>query len=128
MTIILKNHRRQEYLTHMGFFNLFSPTFGHIISEFGGGDNYLPLTCLKRDSFYETPTDKYQEFQDLVQRHADKLARMIARNNDDNKEMFDALSYSIRETMRNVFEHGKTDSLYYCAQYWPRSNKVEFAV
>jgi hypothetical protein len=42
--------------------------------------------------------------------------------------MFDSLSYSIRETMRNVFEHGKTDSLYYCAQYWPRSNEVEFAV
>jgi hypothetical protein len=53
---------------------------------------------------------------------------MIARNNDDNREMFDALSYSIRETMRNVFEHSKTELLYYCAQYWPRSNKIEFAV
>jgi hypothetical protein len=128
MNITLKNHRRQEYLTHMGFFNLFSPTFGQMISEFGGGENYLALTCLKRDSLYETPTDKYHEFQDLIQRHADRLARLIARNNDYNKDMFDALSYSIRETMRNVFEHSKTDSLYYCAQYWPRSNKVEFAV
>jgi hypothetical protein len=128
MNIRLKNYREQEYLAHMGFFNLFSSTFGQIVNEFGGGDNYLPLTCLKRGSFYETPTDKYKEFQDLIQRHANRLAQMIARSNNDNKEMYDALSYSIREMMRNVFEHGETDSLYYCAQYWPRSNKVEFAV
>jgi hypothetical protein len=38
------------------------------------------------------------------------------------------LSYSLRELMRNVFEHSETDSLYYCAQYWPKSSKVEVAV
>jgi hypothetical protein len=52
MNISLKNHRRHDYLSHMGFFNLFSPTFGQIISEFGGNENYLPLTCLKRESLY----------------------------------------------------------------------------
>jgi hypothetical protein len=36
MSIRLKNHREQEYLAHMGFFNLFSPTFGQIIDEFRG--------------------------------------------------------------------------------------------
>ena len=74
----LKNHRRHEYLTHMGFFNLFSPSFGQVISEFGGGGpNYLPITCLKRDSLYEKPTDKYHEFQDLIQLHADRLAGLM---------------------------------------------------
>jgi hypothetical protein len=38
------------------------------------------------------------------------------------------LSYSLRELMRNVFEHSEADSLYYCAQYWPKSSKVEVAV
>jgi hypothetical protein len=42
--------------------------------------------------------------------------------------LFDVLSYSIREVMRNVFEHSEGPYLYYCAQYWSKSNRVEFAV
>jgi hypothetical protein len=56
------------------------------------------------------------------------LALVIARDEQNNKNLFDALSYSIREVMRNVFEHSKARNLYYCAQYWPKSSKVEFAI
>src|SRR3712207_4279572 len=42
--------------------------------------------------------------------------------------MFDVLSYSIREIFRNVFEHSGAESLHFCAQYWPTSNRVEFSV
>lgn len=34
----------------------------------------------------------------------------------------------MREVFQNVFEHSDSDILYYCAQYWPKSEKVEFAV
>ncbi len=123
-----KHYREHAYLGHMGFFHMFGMDHGRDVGEAWGGDNYLPITCLQRSSFYEAPGDKYEELPDLIQRHADKIAIIIARDPRANADLFDALSYSIREVMRNVFEHSQADSLYFCAQYWPKSNRVEFAV
>ena len=124
----IKNHKEHEYLAHMGFFHMFDVDYGRQVGEAWGNENYLPITCLDQNSIYELPTDRYEVLQNLIQRHADKIADVIARRNPEYGDMFDALSYSVREVMRNVFEHSRTNSLYYCAQYWPKSNKVEFAI
>lgn len=117
-----------HYAAHMGFFQMFGVNIGRNVGEAAGSDNYLPLTCLTRQSLYERPDDKWEELPDLIQRTADRLSLIIARDRNANEDMFDVLSYSIREVMRNVFEHSQSESLYYCAQYWPKSNKVEFAL
>jgi hypothetical protein len=128
LRIHVKNHHRNDYPGHMGFFHMFDVDVGRDIGEAWGSENYIPLTSVQRSSLYETPADKYTELPDLIQRHADMIARVITRDNPDQRRMFDVLSFSIREVMRNVFEHSKADCLYYCAQYWPKSNKVEFAL
>lgn len=127
LRIDVKNHSANAYPGHMGFFRMFGIDVGRDVGEAWGSENYIPLTCIERSHLYEQPTDRYVELPDLVQRHADKVARVIARGNDSS-DMFNVLSFSIREVMRNVFEHSQSDTLYYCAQYWPRSNKVEFAL
>lgn len=122
------HYRDHDYPAHMGFFRMLGIDHGREVGGGSGGDNYLPITCLDRSSFYEVPTDQYEELPDLIQRHAEKIALVIARDRKENAAVFDVLSYSVREVMRNVFEHSEADSLYYCAQHWPKSNKVEFAV
>jgi hypothetical protein len=128
LCIQFRNQHEHDYPAHMGFFRMFGMEHGRGVGEAQGSENYLPITCLERSSFYGSPADQYEELPDLIQRHADKLALIIARNKEENADMFDVLSYSIREVMRNVFEHSQSNSLYYCAQYWPKSNKVEFGV
>lgn len=123
-----KNFQEHSYPAHMGFFHMFGMDHGRQVGEAWGSENYLPVTCLERQSFYLDPSDKYEELPDLIQKDADRIALIISRDKINNKDMFDVLSYSIREVLRNVFEHSEADSLYYCAQYWPKSNKVEFAV
>lgn len=122
----VKNFKEHAYAAHMGFFRMCGVDHGRDVGEAWGSENYLPLTKLDRESFYESPTDKFVELPDLIQRHADKIALVIART--QNNDMFDVLSYSIREVMRNVFEHSQSDTLHYCAQYWPKSHRVEFAL
>lgn len=127
VSLEFRNYEDHPYAARMGFFRMFG------MEQAGGGkvhatEDHLPITRLTRASLYETPGDQFEEVADLIQRHADKIALLIARDPTDNKDMFDALSYSVREIMRNVFEHSGARSLYYCAQYWPKSNKVEFAV
>lgn len=128
VVIEFKNYQKHYYASHMGFFRMCGFDRGREVGTTAGGDNFIPITCLERSSFYETPTDRFEELPDLIQRHADKIALVIARDQTTNTDMFDALSYAIREVMRNVFEHSKADSLYYCAQFWPKSSKVEFAI
>lgn len=128
LKIDCKGFQENGYPAHVGFFRFLGYNHGRDIGEAWGSENYLPITPLSREQLYEKPADKWEELPDLIQRHADKLAAMIARDQNTNGDLYDVLSYSVREVMRNVFEHSEAQTLYYCAQYWPRSHKVEFAI
>lgn len=122
------NFEHHEYLSHMGFFKLCGFEFGRDVGEAFGSETYLPITCIERESLYEGDLDKYEEIQDLIQRHVDRLALVLVQDKPSNPILFDVLSFGVREVMRNVFEHSGSQHLYFCAQYWPKSKKVEFAV
>lgn len=128
VVFIFNRWEQHSYLSHMGFFSMCGFNHGKQLGQAPGSDNYLPITELSRSAFYENDDDKYEELPDLIQRRVDRISEIISRDSSSHKVMFDVLSFSIREIFRNVFEHGETDKLYYCIQYWPRSNKVEFAV
>ncbi|BAW80220.1 hypothetical conserved protein [Candidatus Nitrosoglobus terrae] len=42
--------------------------------------------------------------------------------------MVDALTFFIREVIRNVFEHSRSEAVEYCAQYWPSYDSVEIFI
>lgn len=128
LSISVPDGSNQSFIGHMGFFRMFGVDHGREIGEANGSSTYLPITCVKRETLYVAPTDKYEELGDLIQRHADKVSEIISRDYDHKDAVFDVLSYSIREVMRNVFEHGQTDEVYYCGQYWPQKNRVEVSI
>ncbi|MDG1210474.1 MAG: hypothetical protein P8N98_15005 [Paracoccaceae bacterium] len=66
--------------------------------------------------------------QDLLQGRVDQISSILTCGSGEHSEFQNLLSYSIREVFQNLFEHSDSDTLYYCAQYWPKSEKVEFAV
>lgn len=128
LSIIFNGWDCHEYLSHMGFFSLCGFDHGKEVGQARGNDRYLPITKLKEQDLSEQPSDKFEEMQDLLQRTVDRIALVLAHSLEENGDMYDVLSYSLREVFRNAYEHGDTDSLYYCAQYWPSTDKVEFAV
>lgn len=128
INIDLRHHHLQTYAAHMGFFKMFGVDYGRDIGEAWGSENYLPITCLDRSSFYRDAGDRYAELGDLIQREAEKIAGVVTRGRVAGHPMFDALAYSVRELIRNVFEHSECEQVYYCAQFWPVSNRVEFAI
>jgi hypothetical protein len=128
LKIEIKDYKNLEYLARSGFFDLAGIDFGRQIGEAQASENYLPITRITRGSLEEATGDQFIAVQDLIQRHADQVAAVLSRDVEKNKDLNDALSYSIREMMRNVFEHSQSDELYYCAQYWRNSNRVEFSM
>ncbi|WP_220429131.1 hypothetical protein [Sulfitobacter mediterraneus] len=127
LVIVFDNWDAHGYLSHMGFFSLCGFPHGNEVGQALGNSRYLPITKLLEAELAETKQDKFEEMQDLLQRSVDRIAEVLAHDVGLNKDLFDVLSYSLREVFRNSFEHGDTNELYYCAQYWPSSNKVEFA-
>jgi hypothetical protein len=63
---------------------------------------------------------------EIMEQHADRLARVLCQSSEGN--VYDALSYSMREIMRNVVEHSCADRVGFCAQFWPAKQRVEVAV
>lgn len=128
LNVIFNGWQNHSYASHMGFFDLCGYVHGKHVGEAWGSRQYLPITRLKKEELFEKEVDRYEEIQDLVQRRVDRISEVVTRDPQRRSVFFNVLSFSIREVFRNVFEHGETDELYYCAQYWPKSDKVEFAV
>lgn len=127
LNVIFNGWEAHGYLSHMGFFSMCGYQHGKEVGEAKGNDRYLPITKLSANDLVEGPSDKYQEMQDLLQRQVDRISLALAHDKYENSALFDVLSYCLREVFRNTFEHGEADELFYCAQYWPTTNKVEFA-
>ena len=128
LEVIFNGWDKYPYLAHMGFFSFCGFDHGLNLGEAWGSHSYLPITKLNLGDLKERDFDKFEEMQDLVQRRVDRIIPILIRDSNAGPSLADVLSYSIREIFRNVFEHSNCDDLFYCAQYWPKSRKVEFSV
>lgn len=128
LVVIFNGWERHPYASHMGFFHMCGFEHGRHVGEAWGSQHYLPITRFDKSELIEKEFDKLEEMQDLVQRRADRISEVLSRDTLHRSALYNVLSYCIRELFRNVFEHAEADDLYYCAQYWPKSGKVELAV
>ena len=90
--------------------------------------SFIPITKIRYEDLYKNPADKYKEISDLIQICSDKISDLIFVNQSKTQEQHDVISYCIREIFRNVFEHSEAGCLYFGAQYWKASHKVEISI
>jgi hypothetical protein len=126
--LFVDNYKDHSYPAHMGFFHMLGIDYGRNMGGASGNEGYLPITLVKREYLYQGEEDRFVELGDLIQRHADKIAFMLSRDESGKSDFFNVVSYSLREIFRKVFEHSEAKQLFYCAQYWPKSNKVEVSI
>lgn len=112
------------YAISMGLFS--SISFETPIQEgSGSGDiNYLPVTLLSVSEFISQNGPSH--LNEAVDIEATRLARVLTRLGSGYT--YDAVQYSLREIIRNVFEHSGSRSLMYAAQYWPTKRKVTLVI
>jgi hypothetical protein len=123
--IIIENEQHHSYAAHMGFFRAAGFAFGNEVGQAPGNARYIPIRQLTRADLREHPGGRYAELGDLIQKHADDIAAIVSQDESRESNFFNALAYSLREMIRNVFEHSGSDRVLYCGQYWPASGKVE---
>ncbi len=120
------NHDHMTYQSVMGFFRSAGFGHGYAPGEAGGGVNYLPITHLSMAGIKKEAEDKCQPEGVVVEEHAHRIAAVLARQNSGS--LCEALTYALREVMRNVLEHSGADEVRFCAQHWPTKNRVHLAI
>lgn len=121
-----RGHKDKDYAANMAFFRAFGLRHGREPNCTQGNDRFVPFTILRTQTIIDEADQEYKVEQDIIEKRAEQLARILSQQNDPN--LTDALTFSIREIMRNVFEHSNSKSIEYCAQYWPTYNKVEIVI
>lgn len=125
-TVSCVGHQRKDYAANMAFFRAFGLKHGKEPNCKDGNESFVPFTILRIKTIVDEASKEWGVEQDVIERRSEHLAKILSRENSGN--LVDALTFSIREIMRNVFEHSQSRSIEYCAQFWPSYNKVEIAI
>lgn len=121
-----KNYENMPYAAHMGFFKAFGLDFGRKPGEAFGSRNYIPLTYFDSMALKQAAARHGLDVGDEIEAQSKRLSETLA--GADVGEVFETLSYSIREIMRNVVEHAQVGRFGVCAQYWPSKGRAEVAI
>jgi len=121
-----KGFKKKNYAANMAFFRSFGLKHGREPNCTDGSERFVPFTILRVQTIIDEASQEWEVEQDIIERRSEKLAQILAQR--ETSDLVDALTFSIREIMRNVFEHSESKSIEYCAQYWPSYHKVEIAI
>ena len=125
-TFMVQNHESKSYAAHMGFFKAFGCDFGKTPGEAAGSSSYLPVSIWDVEELRKGAADNYEAIGEFIEKKAEEMSAVLTQT--DSGYLFDTLTYSIREIIRNVVEHSESKQFGFCAQYWPTYGKVELAL
>lgn len=102
-----------SYLAHVGFFKGIGLPIGNRPGEATGSSTYVPIMVLTRSELeaavrasLSLESDRTR-FGVAIQQEASKLAALVT--GDRRPRVNSQITYCLREVIRNVFEHGRTN-------------------
>jgi len=110
-----------SYAANVGFFRAWGVEHPYLTALAQGGSTYLPVTQLPLTSVHSS-----QHLGREVEAIANDLAARLVYPETGN--MLEAISYAMREVIRNVAEHSNSTHVWYCAQYLPKKGTIEIAI
>ncbi|HTW93820.1 MAG TPA: hypothetical protein VMD30_03430 [Tepidisphaeraceae bacterium] len=110
---------------HMGFWRSIGAPVGRDIGASAGKQSYLPITRLTVEDMYRRAGGDPRG-SGLVESEAAKLVKILC--NPFSKSLFEALTYALRELIRNVIEHAMTSDIWIAGTTWPKRDFVQIAI
>jgi hypothetical protein len=127
--VYARNYGECNYQGHMGFFKSFGLDFGKKPGEAKGGGNYLPITVMNVDRLKQQAAIGNLHIGELIEKVSRKLSKVLIQVKDEDDDgALEAMTYILREVMRNVVEHSKSERILYCAQYYPSQDRAEISI
>ena len=114
-----------QFAASSGFFQSIGFDIGEVREEWALGERYIPIKRIGTQELNTMPTQS-TILNDKIEYQSNIFANLLVE--DKPKQIKDALQYCFREIMRNTFEHGETNHLWVCGQFWPSRNEAEIAI
>ncbi len=121
--IYVENCDSNSYAKHVGFYESFGVHVGKKVGEAIANQNYVPITCKWFSQLQDLASARCCPIGSIIEEDARHIAKVLTRR--ENGLLFDVMSYSLRELIRNVAEHSGSKAVWYAAQYWKATNAVE---
>jgi hypothetical protein len=110
---------------HMGFWHSMGLSVGRLVNAPAGNESYLPITRIDiAELFQQAGGDP--RASGLIESEASKLARILSKPYSES--LLEALTYSLREVIRNVIEHAMSASVWIAGMTWPTRDYVQIAI
>lgn len=113
------------YAKHMKFYRACGLNIGENVEFTKGNSNYSCITKFSVNQLREEGRENFDVIQEVIEKKSKNMAEIVAQGNIGFKNW---LAFVIRELIRNIPEHSKSDTIWYCAQYWPSYDLVELAI
>ena len=126
VTFITHPHTSEGFAGHMGFWNSIGIPLGREVNSQPGKQSYLPLTRLNIAEMYQASHGSDPLASGLVEQEAARLASILTGAH--SVPLLEALTYSLRELIRNVMEHAQTPCLWLAGMSWFKRDYVQVAV
>lgn len=129
MTMVAGDDRSKpvhSFLSHVGFFDFIGLPYAKPIGAARGNDRYVPIRRFTRAEVGAFPGADSKRMRESIAAQSEGLAAVIAGGGPDAPAYW-PVAYSIREVIRNVFEHSRADECFVTAQKWA-TGAVEMAV
>lgn len=114
------------YAKFFGFFKIYQTKSKPDDFNMKARENYVPIQCLHVPDVSIDDDDVHASEVERMQTLGEDLAKKLLKTEEGDS--FDTLSYLCREILRNIIEHSYSERMYYAAQYYPGTNKVEVVV
>ncbi|WP_419393177.1 ATP-binding protein [Cytobacillus praedii] len=93
------------------------------------GETYIAPTKITRQDVFQLGEGQGNSIETYYERLTDLLVKKILRNkNSYDEKVVRVFTYTIREVIRNIFDHSEADNFYYASQYIPFHNVVEVVI
>jgi hypothetical protein len=122
----LRNVDRHSYAAHIGFLAQFDELYAVSADGVRENERYIAIRTITRQELETAANATRAAYMgDVIEGFSYRLARLLTQEHAG--VLVDALSYCLREVIRNSYEHSGADEILVCAQYRPTANRVDLA-
>ena len=111
---------------HMGFWRSMGLDIGRDVGASASKSTYVPMTRIGVDELFRESGGSDPLASGVVEKRARQLAEVLAKQ--QAPAVLEALTYALRELIRNVMEHAMTPALWIAGMSWPKRDYVQIAV
>lgn len=115
-----------SYLEHIGFFGFLGIQDANPVGAASGSRSYIPIQVIGYDRLGVSQAATPSELQEAIQKFSEEKAEWLAPSILEY-EIRRVISYSLREALRNVFEHAQVAHCFLVGQKY-NDGRVEIAL